>query len=251
MPASLQAVLVMRSTGGPCSVAGMARSKRPREGAVAMGRRIAANREKRGLNQSALAKLLGIRVQSVQQWEAGQTQPKADRLREIAAVLECSVHALTDDVVDYEGVFNGAVPLEGMRPRRVPLVSVAPAGLPRDADDQRVLEIREPTVPTFYPVSRDAFALRVHGDSMEPVFPNGCIIVVDPAIEVKPGMYVVVRLDGTSEHTFKQLVIDGPHKLLKPLNPRYPIIELHQDAVFCGVVVEHFQRHIQGGQSWP
>lgn len=247
MPAQLQAVLVVRPTGAPCSVAAMPGRKKPE--AVAMGRRIAAFREKRGLNQSDLARRLRIKVQSVQQWESGQTQPRANRLRAIAEALGCSVHALTDDVVDHESLFNEAVPLEGMRPRRVPLVAVAPAGMPHDSFDQRVADVREPTVPTFYPVSHGAFALRVFGDSMEPIFPDGCIIVVEPSIEPKHGMYVVVRLDGTSEHTFKQLIVDGPHRLLKPLNSRYPIIELNREAVFCGVVVESFQRHVQGGQA--
>lgn len=214
-----------------------------------MGRRIAACREKSGLNQSDLARRLRIKVQSVQQWESGQTQPRTSRLRAIAEALGCSIHALTDDVVEFEAVFQRTAPLEGIRPRRVPLVSVAPAGIPTESFDQRLSESSQSTVPTFYPVSPGAFALRVHGDSMEPVFPDGCIIIVDPAIEPKQGMFVVVRIDGTSDHTFKQLIVDGPHRLLKPLNTRYPIIQLTEDAVFCGVVVESFQRHVQGGHT--
>ena len=249
MPARLQAVLVMRPTGAPCSVAGMAGSKRSREVAVAMGRRIAEFREKRGLNQSDLAKALGIKVQSVQQWENGQTQPRPEKLPEIAAVLECSVHALTSD--DAEHRFDEAVPLRGKAPKRIPLISSAPAGAPMDEFDQRIAELREPTVPTFFPVSSAAFALRVRGDSMEPLFPNGCIITVEPNFEPRSGLFVVVRFDGTSEHTFKQLIVDGPHRLLKPINPRYPVIALDENAVICGVVVEHHQFHVPGSMhSW-
>ena len=47
---------------------------------------------------------------------------------------------------------------------------------------------------------------------------------------------VIVRQNGNTEATFKQLMQDGGKSYLKPLNPRYPIMELMPDAVFCGVV---------------
>jgi SOS-response transcriptional repressor LexA len=70
---------------------------------------------------------------------------------------------------------------------------------------------------------------------MEPKFPDGSIIIVEPDITAQPGDYVIVRQNG-DEATFKQLVIDGSLYSLKPLNPRYPIMQLHADAVICGVV---------------
>jgi SOS-response transcriptional repressor LexA len=83
-----------------------------------------------------------------------------------------------------------------------------------------------------------AFSLRVEGDSMEPEFPRGCIIFVEPECNAQNGDYVIVCLDGTNQATFKQLVIDGGHRYLKPLNPRYPIIAAERDARICGAVRE-------------
>lgn len=71
---------------------------------------------------------------------------------------------------------------------------------------------------------------------MEPGFPNGGIIVVDPDVQPRPGSYVVVRLDDSQQATFKQLVVDGGEQYLKPLNPRYPIMPVRERASFCGVV---------------
>ena len=44
--------------------------------------------------------------------------------------------------------------------------------------------------------------------------------------------------DDTNQATFKQLVIDGPRRYLKPLNPRYPVIPIEREARICGVVRE-------------
>lgn len=36
----------------------------------------------------------------------------------------------------------------------------------------------------------------------------------------------------------KRVVIDGGHRYLRPDNPRYPILQMADDAVFCGVAVQ-------------
>lgn len=120
----------------------------------------------------------------------------------------------------------------------VPLISWVQAGAwcassdifhPGDADE---------FYPTTAKVSKNAYALRVRGDSMEPGFPDGCVIIVDPDREARHGSYIVVRETDSTEATFKQLQIDGPRKYLKPLNPRYPLMELRFETLICGVAVK-------------
>ena len=84
-------------------------------------------------------------------------------------------------------------------------------------------------IPTTVPVQRYTFELRVAGDSMEPEFREGMILVIEPEIEPMPGDFVVAKNgDGT---TFKQLVKDGDDWYLKPLNPRYPIKPLGESHI--------------------
>jgi SOS-response transcriptional repressor LexA len=45
----------------------------------------------------------------------------------------------------------------------------------------------------------------------------------------------VALLADAGQVTFKQLVIDG-RRYLKPLNPRYPIMEMDDRMATCGVV---------------
>jgi SOS-response transcriptional repressor LexA len=123
----------------------------------------------------------------------------------------------------------------------VPMINWVQAG-----DYVEVIDHLQPgqgeRIPVTVQVRRYTFALRVEGDSMEPEFMEGVVIVVEPEMHPGNGDYVVVRTaeGGT---TFKQLVEDGGQWYLKPKNDRYPIRPLPEDAVICGVVREQVKRY--------
>lgn len=124
---------------------------------------------------------------------------------------------------------------------RYPIVSWVAAGMWEEAIDLYAPGVAEDWIFSTYKGSPNTFALRVKGDSMvNPVgsvsFPEGIIIVIDPNIAAENGSYVVARLNGSMEATFKQLVIDGNQQYLKPLNPRYPLIPISEECQICGVV---------------
>ncbi len=52
----------------------------------------------------------------------------------------------------------------------------------------------------------DPFALQVLDDSMEPEFPSGCLIIIDPAGVIENDAYVFAKFEG--EYIFRQLKID-------------------------------------------
>lgn len=95
-------------------------------------------------------------------------------------------------------------------------------------------------IATNIKVSPQAFALRVEGDSMESQqgtsFCNGSIIVIDPELPAKNGAFVLAKQTANSPLVFKQLIIDGSRRFLKPLNHRYPVTEITAHAFICGVV---------------
>lgn len=101
------------------------------------------------------------------------------------------------------------------------------------------------TVP--FTCSPDSFALQVKGSSMTSTpgtkysFPEGSYIIVDPSIEAHHGDFVVARLEGTNDATFKRLILDG-EKYLQPLNPQYPVMEIDRPMILCGVVVGSIQK---------
>lgn len=50
-------------------------------------------------------------------------------------------------------------------------------------------------------MSEFTFALRIEGDSMEPDFKEGDIIIVDPELEPIPGEFVVAKMGITKQHS--------------------------------------------------
>lgn len=119
--------------------------------------------------------------------------------------------------------------------RRVPLISYVAAGNWSEAVDNFAPGNADTWIDTTVTVKQHTYALRVQGDSMEPKFPDGAIIIIEPEEEARNGSYVIVRQNG-GEATFKQLIYDGSQSYLKPLNNRYPIMPMGQDATICGVV---------------
>lgn len=69
------------------------------------------------------------------------------------------------------------------------------------------------------------YALQVLGDSMEPEFPDQCIVVIEPTQGARSGMYVFAEVEGT--RWFRQYVRDAEgQEWLIALNERYPEIAL-------------------------
>lgn len=127
--------------------------------------------------------------------------------------------------------------------RSIPVIAWVAAGKFHEAMDMSSPDDAEEWV--FTAASRTgprSYALRVIGDSMTspypsgPSYPHGTIIVVDPDRQLVVGSRVIAKRNG-DEATFKVYTEDGGRRLLKPLNPQYPIIEMTEDYQICGVVI--------------
>jgi SOS-response transcriptional repressor LexA len=83
----------------------------------------------------------------------------------------------------------------------------------------------------------ESFALMVLGDSMEPEFVEGDIIIIEPEGLATDGSYVMAWLD--DEWIFRQLAkeADGGWKL-QPLNPKYPSARIPDLSVIKGVIIQ-------------
>ncbi|MFN2308326.1 MAG: S24 family peptidase [Gammaproteobacteria bacterium] len=84
--------------------------------------------------------------------------------------------------------------------------------------------------------SDEPFALQVLGDSMEPEFEHGCIIVIDPAGVIHNGCFVLAEVDG--EHIFRQLLMQEDRYYLKPMRSSYDTVEIASLKPIAGVIVQ-------------
>ena len=133
-------------------------------------------------------------------------------------------------------------------PKLVPVLNKVNAGMYKEIVESHPDDIDY--MPVYgMPTKRYTFALRVDGDSMEPGFPHGCIVIVDPEAEAKPNDYVIA-MNGDNEATFKQLIKDGPDFYLRPRNQRYPIKPLGP-ARIIGVVCGIQLQAKPGDPTWP
>lgn len=83
------------------------------------------------------------------------------------------------------------------------------------------------------------FGLMVSGDSMSPRFVDGTILIIDPDYPANDRDYVVVHLKGQKNATFKQLMVDGDDKYLKPLNAEFKTTILNEGEFrILGVMVQ-------------
>ena len=196
---------------------------------MSLALRLKQSREQAQISQRELAKRSGLSQQLISKLENGLVESTTEVFR-LAEVLRVDARWLATGK-GWENVADGPAITA-----YVPLISWVAAGSWRDVADPYPKGEGEALVPVTCRTGPNAYALRVQGDSMEPVFPNGSIIIVDPAAEPRQGSYVVVRLDEAEQATFKQLVIDGGARYLKPLNPRYPLMEIRESATICGVV---------------
>ena len=86
----------------------------------------------------------------------------------------------------------------------------------------------------------EPFALRVTGDSMEPEFKNGCIIIIDPEGVISDGCYVLARHE--DGYIFRQLVYSGDKYLLKTLQEGHETIEMRDLTPVAGVIIQQAGR---------
>ncbi len=130
----------------------------------------------------------------------------------------------------------------------VPVINKVSAGYPKDFTDLSY----PPRVADDYVgcpdvQDRDAFAARVHGDSMRPKYQEGDIVIFSPAAGLKNGDDCFVRFD-SGQTTFKRVFFesdsDGNSVIrLQPRNERYaPQIVPSQEIAGLYKAIYRYQR---------
>ena len=112
--------------------------------------------------------------------------------------------------------------------RLVPVINKVAAGYPSDFDDlDYPVGVADDYVRCPDLHDPNAFAVRVVGDSMEPKFCEGDIVVFSPAAEVHNGDDCFIRFAEPHETAFKRVFFEPESKVrLQPRNEKYSPITI-------------------------
>lgn len=204
------------------------------------GQRIKSRRIEKNLTQRALGGLVGVSATSITYWENAEVEPKNKHLAALSRALDCA-----PDYILHGATFGGEVSIAPIH-SRIPLIRWNKIN---NFYQGEFMRLDEETVDWLYcPVQcgERTFATTVNGDSMTSPYPNnksypaGIIIFIDPDALVVSGSRVMAKLEDSSEATFKEYIIDGGKKFLKPINPQYQIESITTGAKIIGVVIGSF-----------
>lgn len=208
---------------------------------MTIAERVKKKRTELGLTQAELAKRVGITQQSLQKIEDGRTQNPRKLIclsKEIGCDPEWLLLGTTCEVRENPSSYNNDNPSQqSPSNNQRPIITAVQAST---WSSQTNLSNHPKWLDSPIETSRNAFWLTVIGDSMTSVsgisIPEGYLILVEPNQNAKNGDLVVADTEGSTEVTFKKLVIDAGQTYLKPLNPNYRPIEVSNKINIVGVV---------------
>lgn len=198
-----------------------------------------------GLSQETLAEQMGMGQSGVAQLLNGSNAIGPAHAARLAKILGVSVEdfspSIATEIADMYASLQGA-PVA--RPQyEYPLFAHVQAGPFAEVGSYTASDAKA-WVPTTKKASEKAFWLEVKGHSMtapqgvRPSFPEGMLILVDPAVTVAPGDFCVAAANGDSEATFKKYDLDSGISYLVPLNPAYRTIDCDHSIRIIGKVVK-------------
>ncbi len=187
-----------------------------------------------GFTQLALAKYMDLDPTIINKIVKGKRGIKAEEADKIRTFF--------NDILTEDAIKAHNVQLVSGSPSTVPLIGNVQAGAYIEAFELEPME----HLPIIGELTKykNTFALRVLGDSMDKVYPEGTLLICqqlsDMAADLRDGHRVIVKKRATGdlfEVTVKEYSHDGHQKVLTPLshNPKYKKqrisngnIDLHQ-----------------------
>lgn len=220
-----------------------------RERLVSIGQRISKLMLDMDVSNAKLARMIGVSRPTIGNWIEGKSAPTGENLTNLANALKVDPNWLMSGKESQVRLDNNVdisqkIPFDG---RPIPVISWVAAGsfgpiatVLKDAEVDEYL-------PPIKECGKNGYGLVVTGISMSPKFEPEDRIYVNPDFQVsdlKTGDLVIVSCTGDNEATFKQLIIEGTTKYLKPLNPKWDeqIIKLTEDCRLVGKVVGLYRK---------
>ncbi|CAG9976435.1 TPA: LexA family protein [Staphylococcus aureus] len=186
---------------------------------------IKSRRKELNLTLEQVGDLVGVGKSTVRKWETGDIENmKRDKIVKLAKALKVSPSYIM-------GIEDEKPQLETLPVKKIPVVSKISAGIPIYTEENLVDYIYFST-KNLNP-NKEEFGLQVSGDSMDKLFQDGDVVVVEKDSTVENGQLGVVMINGYNG-TVKRIRYNGDQIILIPEsnNPsHYPQVYGKDDEV--------------------
>ena len=195
---------------------------------MTIGEFIEKRRKELGITLDEIGKITGVGKSTVKKWETGLISNMGrDKIANLSKILKVSPAVFINDSIDD---YNEAVNLPVMsKPKgvKIPVLGYVRAGIPISAVEE-ILDYEEISEE----MSRQGkfFALKIKGDSMEPKFSEGDVVIVQQQSTVENGDIAVVLVNGGDATVKKFYRSDSGIKLIST-NPAYDPFYFTPDEV--------------------
>ncbi|MBC3075877.1 XRE family transcriptional regulator [Staphylococcus epidermidis] len=168
---------------------------------------IKSRRKELNLTLEQVGDLVGVGKSTVRKWETGDIENmKRDKIVKLAKALRVSPSYIM-------GIEEEQPQLETLPVKKIPVVSKISAGLPIYSEENLIDYIYFAT--NKLNSDKEEFGLKVSGDSMDKIFRDGDIVVVEKDSVVENGQLGVVMINGYNA-TVKRIRYNGDQIILIP-----------------------------------
>lgn len=162
-------------------------------------------RNKKGVSQQVVSEMIGITRAAYTNIENEKREPDFQTLLKLADYYNVS----TDEILERKQINSKGL--------WVPVLGYVHAGVPLEAIDE-ILDYEE--ITSEMAAQGEHFGLTIIGDSMEPRFEQGDVVIVRKQSDIDSGDIAVVLVDGLNA-TVKKIIKIGTSLMLMPLNNSY------------------------------
>lgn len=168
-----------------------------------------------GLTMLEVAQKVGVSEATVSRWESGDI---ANMRRDKIVLLANALNVPPSFIMDSESESNGLV---------IPVLGTVVAGIPLEAIEE-IIDYEEITQEMAN--RGEHFALQIKGDSMEPKFSEGDVVIVRKQSDVDNGDIAVILVNG-NEATVKKIKKRPDGIMLVPTNLNYDVMFYNNDEI--------------------
>ena len=181
-------------------------------------------RKSKNMSLNELARATGLAKSSLSRYFNKSRDFPVNKVHLFAKAL----HTSSEDILGFKHDYpSNSIDTSGMHYVRVPIVGTIACGTAITAEQN--IEGYTHELFESEPAKGELFALRCQGDSMEPLIPDGALVLIHKQPTVEDDEIAAVQVDDDTRATLKKVKHVGKDVFLYPINTKYDPIILNKD----------------------